>query len=125
VPAGGAADTAGNLNTVSNTDTIVYNAVGPTVTMSSVAPNPTKTSPIPVSVAFSTGVTGFTSTDIVAGNATVSNFAGSGAAYTFNLIPTTQGAVTADIAAGAAQDGVGNPSNAAGQFLRTYDSVPP
>ena len=57
----------------------------PTVTMSSVASDPTKISPIAVTVRFSETVTGFTSDEIVTSNGTVSNFvAVDGDTYTFD-----------------------------------------
>ncbi|PKO12725.1 MAG: hypothetical protein CVU39_22420 [Chloroflexi bacterium HGW-Chloroflexi-10] len=97
----------------------------PSVTMSSTSSNPTKTSPIAVAVTFSESVTGFTSGEITPNNALVSNFSGSGASYTFDLTPSGQGIVTANIAANAAVDPAGNTNTAATQFSRTYDSVRP
>jgi hypothetical protein len=59
----------------------------------------------------------------VATNGTVANFvAVSGSVYTFNLIPTAPGLVSANIAAGVAQD-TATPANlntAAPTFSRTY-----
>jgi CSLREA domain-containing protein len=98
----------------------------PTVTMSSAAPNPTNTSPISVTAQFSENVTGFEAGDITAGNATVGNFvAVDGDTYTFDLTPAGDGTVTADIAANAAQDSLGNGNLAATQFSRTYDTTVP
>ncbi|MBD0369759.1 MAG: DUF11 domain-containing protein [Pyrinomonadaceae bacterium] len=125
IGAGVAQDGAGNGNTAATQFSRTYDSDAPSVSMSSVITNPTNTSPIPVTVTFSESVTGFTSGDIVAGNGTVSNFAGSGANYTFDLVPTGQGLVTADIGAGVAQDGAGNSNTAATQFSRTYDTVGP
>jgi hypothetical protein len=45
--------------------------------------------------------------------------------YTFNLTPSGQGLVTADIAQNAASDDAGNGNTQATQFSRTYDSVVP
>ena len=96
------------------------------VAMTSLSTDPTSVSPIPVTVTFSDIATGFVATDITVVNGAVSNFAGSGALYTFNLIPTTSGlVVTADIAAGAALDPQNNGNTAAPQFSRTYDIAPP
>jgi hypothetical protein len=96
------------------------------VTLSSTAPNPTNTSPIPVTATFSEAVTGFMVGDITVGNGTAGNFAAvSSTVYTFNVTPTSQGAVTVDIAAGVAQDAAGNGNTAALQLSRTYDSVAP
>ncbi len=130
IGAGVATDAAGNGNSAStstdNTVTFVVDSTPPTVAMSSAAPNPTNSSPIAVTAQFSENVTGFIATDIVAGNATVNNFiAVDGDTYTFNLVPSGQGLVTADIGAGVATDAGGNPNTAATQFSRTYDSVAP
>ncbi len=125
IAAGVATDLAGNGNTIATQFSRTYDTTAPTVAMSSAALNPTNTSPIPVTVTFSESVTGFTSGDIVPANGAVSNFAGSGASYTFNLTPAGQGLVTANIAAGVTTDLAGNGNTAATQFSRTYDSVPP
>lgn len=97
----------------------------PTLSMTSAAPDPTNASPIPVVVTFSEAVTGFTAADIAVSNSTVQNFAGSGAVYTFNLIPAADGLVTATIAAGVAFDAAGNGNTAAAPFSRTYDTTAP
>ncbi|MBI5095271.1 MAG: hypothetical protein HZB26_22910, partial [Candidatus Hydrogenedentes bacterium] len=97
----------------------------PSVTLGSPAPALTNAQPIPVTVNFSEAVTGFTASDIAAGNATVTDFMGSGASYTFNLLPSGQGVVTADIASGVAKDSAGHGNSAAAQFSRVFDSVPP
>jgi hypothetical protein len=95
------------------------------VAMTSATSDSTAVSPIPVTVTFTESVTGFIIGDIVASNATVSGFAGSGAVYSFNLTPTAEGIVTADIPAGAAQNGSGSPNLVAPQFVREYDLTPP
>ncbi len=125
VPAGTFTDPVGNANTVSNTFTRTADLTAPTVLMSSTAPNPTNEAPISVTVTFSEPVTGFAEADISAGNATISDFAGSGDSYTFDLTPSGEGAVTADIAATVAIDAAGNANTTAPQFSRTYDSVLP
>ena len=54
-------------------------------------------------------VTGFTAGDLTVTNATVSNFAGSGHTYTFDLTPAADPSnITVSIAAGAATDGIDN-----------------
>jgi hypothetical protein len=88
-------------------------------------PDPTSTSPILVTVTFSEPVTGFNATKISPTNGSVSGFAVSGPGYTFLLTPSSQGPVSADIAAGAAQDLAGNSSTAATPFTRTFDSIAP
>jgi hypothetical protein len=120
-----AIDAAGNTDSTPASFTWVVDTTAPTVAFSSAAADPTNVSPIPVTVTFSENVTGFTAGDITTGNGTVNNFAGSGSSYTFDLVPSGQGLVTADIAAGVAQDVAGNANTVATQFGRTFDSVAP
>jgi len=98
---------------------------GPTVTIGSTAPNPTNTSPIPVTISFSESVFGFDVSDITVGNGTKGNFSGSGASYSVDITPSAQGAVTVDVAAGVAVNGVGTGNAVATQLSRTYDTVAP
>src|SRR2546422_11535901 len=70
-------------------------------------------------------VTGFTSGDVSTTNASVSNFSGSGAVYTFDVAASGQGGVSVSVAASAAQDGAGNNSSASNTLSWTYDSVAP
>jgi hypothetical protein len=99
--------------------------VNPTVTLSSTATDPTKTSPIPMTATFSQSVTGFVAGDINVTNATVSNFVPvSGTVYTFNLVPTAAGAITAQVPAAAATAGA-TPNVASAVFQITYDNVAP
>ena len=78
--------------------------------MSTTLASPTSAFPIPVQVSFNQPVTGFASNDLVVSNATVGTFTGSGADYTFELVPNQDGAITADIAADSAFNagGTGN-----------------
>ncbi|MGE5552124.1 MAG: fibronectin type III domain-containing protein [Bacteroidota bacterium] len=123
-------DAAGNdailtLNGVGSTAGVLVDAVAPTVTLSSTAPNPTKTSPIPVTITFSEAVTGFTVGDFTVSNGSLGEFNGSGVTYTVEVIPSGQGPVTVEVAAGMAQDAAGNGNTAAAQLSRTYDNLPP
>ncbi|UOQ53600.1 Ig-like domain-containing protein [Hymenobacter cellulosivorans] len=104
----------------SNTNTFTVDSVRPTVVISSTASNPTSTSPIPVTVTFSESVIGFVAGDVTVTNGTLANFSGSGASYSFTITPASSGSVTANIAAGVAQDAAGNPNAAAPQFLIIY-----
>lgn len=118
-------DSAGNGNTAATQFSRVYDSVNPTVTMSSVTTSPTNSTSIPVTVTFSEVVTGFTSGDVSVGNATLSGFSGSGSSYSFNLIPSGSGTVTANIVAGIAIDNAGNGNTSATQFSITYDNSQP
>jgi len=105
--------------------TRIYDSTQPTVTISSLASNQTRTSPIPVTVTFSEAVTGFVSGDVIVGNGSIGNFTVSGNTYNFNVTPTANGAVTVNVAGNVAQDAAGNGNSAALQLTRTYDTVAP
>jgi len=95
-------------------------SIAPSAAMSSLAGDPTDLLSIPVTVLFDEPVTGFTASDLVLVNATMNGFSGSGADYSFNLIPADLGFMSADIPAGAAVDSSDN-GNAAAQFSRVFD----
>ncbi|HOT45052.1 MAG TPA: DUF2341 domain-containing protein [Spirochaetota bacterium] len=64
--------------------------------------------------------------DVTVGNGSKGTFTQTGATtYTLVVTPTAQGAVTVDVAAGAAQDAAGNGNTAATQLSITYDTVVP
>ena len=73
---------------------------------------------IPVTATFSKPVNGFTVGDITVANGDVGNFSGSDGdmVYTFDVTPNAIGVVTVDIAAGVAQDSVGDGNTAAVQL---------
>jgi hypothetical protein len=126
VGAGVAQDAATNGNTAAPQFSITYDTVQPTVSITSGAPNPTNTSPIPVTITFSepVGAT-FVVGEITVGNGAAGNFAGGPTVFTANITPAGQGAVTVDVNAGVAQDAATNGNTAAAQFSITYDTVPP
>ena len=72
--------------------------------------------PISLTATFSRSVTGFAAGDVSVAYGAASNFAGSGAAYTFDVTPGDIGNVTVNIAAGAAQDAGGTSNTAATQL---------
>jgi len=96
------------------------------VAINTIASNPTRTSPIPVTVTFSKPVTDFVSTDVsvVNGAMTGGSFSGSGTGYTFTVTPSGDGLVTITIAAGVAHDTAGN-GNGVSSLSITYDPTPP
>lgn len=105
---------------------------GVAVSLNSTAPNPTNTSPIPVTVDFTAAVTGFDPIgepgDVLLTNATLGNFQTltPGLQYSFDLTPQAQGFVGAQIPQGAAQAQVGGDDNTtSSQIGRTYDTVSP
>ena len=92
----------------------------PTVVISSDAVAPV-TGPFSIAIAFSELVTGFELADLVVGNGSPSALHGTGPSYGATITPAASGAVTVDIAAGAAEDDAGNPSVAAEQFSIVAD----
>ena len=95
----------------------------PTVAISSDAGAPV-TGPFSITVAFSEPVTGFELEDLIVGNGSASELQGNNASYMATITPAASGTVTVDIAAGAAQDGAGNPSAAAVRFSIVADLTP-
>lgn len=99
----------------------------PAVSLSTTAPDPTNTAPIPVTVTFTESVTGFTIDDVTVGNGTSGNFQTLQAGVRFSLyvVPGGAGTVTVDIAAGVASDSSGNGNSAAVRLSRLYDPIAP
>ncbi|MFZ2445843.1 MAG: tandem-95 repeat protein, partial [Syntrophobacteraceae bacterium] len=127
VTQGAARDAAGNPNNAAAPQlTRTYDHTAPTVTLSSTAPDPTKTSPIPVAITFSEAVTDFTKAGITVTNGSAGAPSGSGKDYTVDITPTGDGLVTVDVTQGAARDAAGNGNSAAApQLTRTYDHTGP
>ncbi len=114
-------DVVGNISGAV-TDTTTKKTTLPTVTISSVESSPTGVNPIPVTITFSEDVSGFTIGDLIATNSTLDNFSGSGANYSVDITPLTNGAITLNINANVAIDNYGNGNAAATQFSVTYDN---
>lgn len=99
----------------------------PTASLSTAAPNPVNGA-ITVDVTLSENSTSFSEGSITALDASVSNFSGSNAAYSFTLTPTLTmpGAFSCHVPAGAFSDLACNPSEADSNILtRNYDRWPP
>ena len=113
--------------TGTNDDDYVVDNTAPTVDITGV-PNPSN-APFTATFTFSEAVTGFVLSDITLGNATSSNFTDTNApVYTALITPTTDGAVTVDVAADVAEDLAGNGNTAATQASSTYtepDTIAP
>src|SRR3954452_18375677 len=90
VPAGGAADGAGNTNNASTStdNTVTWDATRPTVTVNQAATqtDPTNASPVNFTVVFSESVTGFTGADVsLSGTAGATTAAVTGSGTTYNV----------------------------------------
>jgi hypothetical protein len=97
----------------------VAESIVPTITSTTPANVYIKTNPIPITITFNASVTGFTSSDLIVSNGSVSNFvAVSPTTYTADIVPIATGKVSVDIAASAAVDASAKPSVAANQFVR-------
>jgi len=120
-----ATDQATNGNTAATQFSTLYDASSPTVIISSTVANPANGA-FTTTFTFSEAVTGFDISDITLANATASDFATtSTSVYTAIITPTTDGAVTIDIAADTAIDEATNGNTAATQFSVMYDATPP
>ena len=136
VAAGAAQDAATNNNTASNTVTYTIDTTPPTASLSCLpSANPSNSTSFNCSVTFSESVSGFDSTtsDVTIGG-TSSNWtkgasSGSGAGpYTFTVsrgAPNTDGSLTIQVAAGAAQDAATNNNTASNTVSYTIDTTPP
>jgi hypothetical protein len=102
-------------------------AGGPTVTLSSTSTVMTHSSPIPITATFSGPVTGVGLSGIDTTNGTASNPSGTGAVYTFNITPSTQGTTTVMIPADiASSTSAGNAGNQASNTLSFgFDTIAP
>jgi VCBS repeat-containing protein len=70
--------------------------------------NPTNAATLPIHLNFSEAVDGLTLGDLTIGNGTASNLLGSGSSYTFDVTPTSDGAVTIGLNASTVTDLAGN-----------------
>ena len=118
-------DAANNGNTASNTISLVYDSILPIITLSTVTPADTNTSPFLISATSNKPLTGFSSSDITATGGTVSAFSGSGDTYSFTVTPTANGTVTISVPSGAASDASGNITSASNTLTIRYDTVAP
>ncbi|MEY2494848.1 MAG: large repetitive protein [Verrucomicrobiota bacterium] len=135
VPAGGAADAAGNTNKVSTStdNTVTYDGTKPSVTINQASGqvDPTNASPINFTVVFSEPVTGFGSGGVtLSGTAGAINKVVTGSGTTYNVAVsgmTSQGTIIASVAAGSAADTAGNTNTASTSTDNTvtYDNVQP
>ncbi len=128
IPENVVVDDAGNGNTASEPFSITYNSSLLTTTVTADEDSPTNAATITFRVVFSLPVTEFNASAIMLSNETghrgVERFAGSGASYSFEVSPTSDGTIKVDIPAGAARS-AGTDSTAAPQFSITYDGTRP
>ncbi|MCE7996350.1 MAG: hypothetical protein HEP71_30505, partial [Roseivirga sp.] len=119
-----AQDAAGNDNTIVTQFNIENDETAPSVTITSVATDPTSGA-FDITITFSEDVAGFDVNDLAVGNGTAGSFAGSGDTYTATITPSADGTVTVDVNIGAGQDAAGNDNTAASQFSIDNDETDP
>ncbi|WP_268124577.1 Ig-like domain-containing protein [Roseivirga pacifica] len=125
VAANVAEDAATNGNSAATQFSVEADLTNPDVTITSAVADPTNGT-FTATFTFSEDVTGFVIGDITLGNATASNFSQTSASvYTADIIPTTDGTITIDVAANVAEDAATNGNSAATQFSVEADFTAP
>lgn len=120
-----AVDAAGNESPAAS-HAWTIDMTDPTGTLSSTASNPTNESPLPFTVAWGEEVTGFEVGDLVVTNGDADDFTtADNITFTFDITPQGEGAVKVSVAAGAAADLAGNPSEEVSEVSRTYAESAP
>ncbi len=92
----------------------------PTVTLASTTTEPTNSFPIPVTVTLNEAAADFTAEDVTVTSAVLQNFTGSGTTYSFDLVTTSPGTVSAQVEAGQFTDAAGNSNLASNLLTRTF-----
>ncbi len=109
----------------SSSSPLILDTTAPTLTLSSTATDPTPLANFTVTASFSEDVTGFSLSDIIPSNGTVSSLTGGPRNYTFTVTPTTDGTVSLSFGSSSVQDLAGNANIATATFSRVYDGTPP
>ena len=117
-----------NVASTSNDNTVTYDATDPTATLTYSGVNPTN-STLNFSVAFSEVVSGLLESEISVTNGTVVPgslaCSGSPTTCTFSVTASSDGAVTVQVPANAAQDAAGNGNTASNSISVTFDGTVP
>lgn len=123
VPADAAQDGESNGNTVSNLCATMFDSEEPSCTVSGIAS--TKSAPVEFTITFDEEVSEVLLEKILVTNGQKGIMSGEGAVYTIPVLPLGQGAVTCQVAAGAAWDAAGNGNIESNVGSTTFDSVRP
>ena len=122
-------DAAGNTNTAASQFNWNYDSTSPTISISSsdVADGATSNdASISLTFTSSKATINFVESDVTVSGGSLSNFAAtSSTLYTATFTPTSDGATSIDVAAGAFTDAAGNENTAAEQFNWSYDGTGP
>lgn len=106
VPSFAVQDLGGNANDAAAAS-VTSDRTGPSAT---ITPNGVTipTTPITFTITFNEGVFGFTQSDLVLINGSISTFSGSGTAFTVNVAPASEGPVMLTLPANTCSDAQGN-----------------
>ncbi len=103
---------------------VLIDNISPTATLSSASPNPTNGA-VSVTATLSEASTNFAAEDVSLTNATLSDFAGAGASYTFTMTPVAAGTFSASVPSGRFTDAAGNSNTTSNTLSRTADLTSP
>lgn len=117
-------DIAGNTSLTSSIS-LTLDTLAPNIIISSGESNPTYNSSFQVTLTFSEVIVGLLQSDIVISNGSSSNLSGSGAIYTVDITPTSNGSVSVDFAADRVQDIAGNNNTIATQYSTVFIATSP
>ncbi|WP_246004382.1 tandem-95 repeat protein [Marinimicrobium koreense] len=121
-----AQDSVGNGNTAATTLSLTYDGTAPAPAITSAETSPSNSASFTATIDFGETVIGFAVGDISAGNASLSGFTDNGdGSFDVTVAPSSEGTVTLDVGASAAQDTAGNNSEAASQFSLEHDDSAP
>lgn len=124
IPANVAVDGNNQGNSAAPQFSIAADVTAPTVSLTTTATSPV-TGLFSVTATFSEPVTGLSLGGVAVTGGTASNLQGSGTTYSFDVTPSVDGTVTAQVNAGAAQDAAQNPNSASNQLSMTADITSP
>lgn len=123
IPAGAAADEAGNESLAAEELSVTVDATPPVPEID--GPSSVSDFTFEITIDFGETVTGFDESDIIVGNGNVQSLTGgTDGVFTATIEAILDGEVTIDIPAGAAEDELGNVSEEADQFTTTLDTEP-
>ncbi len=118
-------DIFGNGNAASDASVIRYDIVQPTVTITEAPSGVNSLTPFTIAITFSEEIVEFEIGDIQVTHGFVSNFHGSGSAYTAEITPNGNDHLAISIAADVANDVAGNLNLASNNVTVIYDAVRP
>ena len=125
VNAAAAEDAAGNLNSVSNTESVTYDHTSPTALITAPA-SPIGTTPVVFTITFDESVSGLSAQDFLISNGAPGAFTGSGVGpYSLAVTPQGQGTVTVQLPGGVVHDEAGNANDASNVASVFYNNTSP